>query len=324
MINNKLPNVPRKHHYVQQSYMAKWYNDNLKFSVLYLNSNRIWQKTTNEICFEEYFYKISRLTKDEIDFLLYKLFKNVPDVLKNRMIEIINLPFCDISIESSNEEIAKKVARIFHENRSEIETPVFIKSGELFIGDIEKSLDKKIWNRIFSKDKTVFTDGQSRVDVFSYICAQRWRVPKMKLILTEKISFANKVLYNGLADLSIDRLFPYFVIFQSMVEATLLANCNCNASYLSISNKSNISFVTSDNPVINVCLDFDSNNNPKRLELFWPVSPKLAVLISKKDVSRELSEDEVINYNSLIKKEAFKYVISYDDYNLNMLKCNCN
>lgn len=321
---NKIPNIPRKHHYVQQSYLSNWYNGD-KFKVLYLNSNRIWDRTTNQICFEDYFYKMSRLNRDEIDFLLNKIYaSNIildsAPILKVKMKELITLHYNDIIVESKDAEVARNVAKILSQNLEEIEDSVFKKSGELFIGDIEKSLSNDFWHKLYSKDKAFFEDEQLRVDFYSYICAQRWRTPKMKKNLQQKIIEANEYFYGGRADLSTDRLFPYFVAFQSTIEATLLGNTNkYKLSYLTVSPNSKVSFVTSDNPVINLCDEFDDNNNPIKLEWFWPISPTVAILISSDDISKELTDDEIAFYNKMVKKEAFNYVISFNNDNLKAL-----
>lgn len=72
-------------------------------------------------------------------------------------------------------------------------------------------------------------------------------------------------------------------------------------------------FLTSDNPVINLCEDFDESGCPKRYELYWALTPRLALLITENttESTKLLSDEEVDAINKKICYNATRYIISH-------------
>lgn len=163
-------------------------------------------------CFGMDYYRLIQLNDDEQ--ALFNQIYNIPAELKRIIAEIIALPFCDFIIEGKTDEIAKQVATIFAENLEEIETPVLIQGGELLMCNIESGISDKMWDRIYALDETLIVDKQEKVNFFNYISAQMWRVPKKREALSQILNNISVTLNK---DISIDRIFPYFVIFQSLV-----------------------------------------------------------------------------------------------------------
>ena len=86
-------------------------------------------------------------------------------------------------------------------------------------------------------------------------------------------------------------------------------------SLVLLNNRSAIPLITSDQPVINT-LAID-NEPPINLNLYYPVSPKVAIVFSdqieykdKKNI--ELKESDVIRYNEMIFKKSHEQVYSND------------
>ncbi len=87
-----------------------------------------------------------------------------------------------------------------------------------------------------------------------------------------------------------------------------------NHSIILLINNSGTDFITSDQPVINI----DSLSNPiTKLDFYYPVSPKLAILVFNNSANKlnnpaqELSDKEVTQYNDLMVSISSKYVYSY-------------
>ena len=306
--NNHNSNVPHKQHYVPQRYLANWL-DGTELSVLDLKGRKIRKYGTAAICFGKDFYKLTRLHKDE-QLLLNKLFQRVPDQLKAIINELIMMPFCDLLVEGKNEEITKQVAIILAENLNEIEKDVFIRGGESCMGSIESSISEEMWQRIYSLDETILNDEQSRCLFFNYVSAQMWRIPKRK----DQLSVAvNQLVDATNADISIDRVFPYFVFIQSMIDSIILSNNNSHKIvYLRAKENHTKEFLTSDNPIINICQETDSEGYIKNYDLFWPLNPETAMLITtdQNAKTRFVSDLDVFQFNTLICKQAKQYLIS--------------
>lgn len=301
-------NITHRQHYVPQRYLSNWLNGS-QFYVLDLKGKKIKKRGTNAVCFGMDYYRLIQLNDYE-KALLNQIYKHVPAKLKQVIADMMALPFCNFIVESNTYEIAKQVATIFSENFEEIEESVLIQGGELLMCDIESSISERMWERIYALDETLIDNGQEKVNFFNYISSQMWRVPKKREVLLQMIE---KISIVSNKDISIDSIFPYFVIFQSLVESVIMANsASYKVVYLKINDELKDEFITSDNPVINVCQEYDSNGRPKRYELFWPLNPKNAMLITTNKLlgTTYINCSEIKRYNSMIQQQAFQYLIA--------------
>lgn len=215
--------ITHRQHYVQQKYLRHWEDDNqLCIYEKLKDKGKIRIKGTNAICFNWDYYKLDRLTNDE-KRIFNVLYKNIPEKLKRQIEEINCLLDYGIEIESSNEEIKNTVSDIFYKHRQEIEDSVFTQFGESLLCDLEKCLSDKLWEKLLSKDETFIADKQERIDFFGYVIGQMWRVPAKRKILEEVLKRLNSE--KG-AEVSAERMFPYFVYHQSMIEACYMSYYN--------------------------------------------------------------------------------------------------
>lgn len=266
-----------KQHYVQRAYLSKWEENNQLWIYDQFDS-KIKNKGSKSICFEIDYYKLDRLSDDE-KILFEILYSKLPYGLRKNIREINNILDHDIEVESNSKKIQEFVTKIFNDNKQEIEQEVFAQAGESIFCDIEQGLSNEIWQKLLNADSTFINNEQYRLNLYSYIVGQIWRVPAKKKLLAKNL---NQIISKTNANISVDRMFPYFVYHQTMIESIGLSQCNHHKLfYLHIADDSKSEFITSDNPVINICVDFDCNGSPKEYELYWPITPKLAVIISK-------------------------------------------
>ena len=301
-------NITHKQHYVQQQYLSSWENEHQLwvYDKIY---NKSEQKGKKAICYEIDYYKLQRLTDDE-KRIFYALYKNVHPQLKNRINELNALLDNEITIESADEKIAKNVMAFFQKKRQEIENLVFAQFGESLVCDIEKGLSKDIWERLFAKDDTIIYDEQNRVNLYSYVIGQTWRVPSKRNKIEKALESLTKETN---LDISVERMFPYFVYYQSMIESAYMSYYNTHKLVYLRTKNSDIEFLTSDNPVINLCEDFDESGCPKRYEFYWALTPRLALLITENmtEGTKLLSDEEVDAVNKKICYNATRYIISH-------------
>lgn len=72
-------------------------------------------------------------------------------------------------------------------------------------------------------------------------------------------------------------------------------------------NETDIPFITSDQPVINLMANYDDNALPSTGSiLYYPISPNIAITVNdeNKDQIQYLSEEEIIYYNEAISKAS--------------------
>lgn len=148
------------------------------------------------------------------------MYKNVHPQLKNRINELNVLLDNEITIESADKKIAKNVMALFQKKRQEIEDLVFAQLGESLVCDIEKGLSKDIWERLFAENDTIIYDEQNQVNLYSYVIGQTWRVPSKKNKIEEALGSLTKETN---LDISVERMFPYFVYYQTMIESVYMS-----------------------------------------------------------------------------------------------------
>ena len=78
-----------------------------------------------------------------------------------------------------------------------------------------------------------------------------------------------------------------------------------------LNNKTNISFITGDQPVINIA-ERKKNDKIKKLIFYYPISPKIAILVSNnfhKNENVDITENnQVKQYNKSIVQESLEQI----------------
>ena len=268
------------------------------------------------MCFNYNYYELKELTSDEKKFFRL-LYKDVPTIIKDKIDEILSLHDNEYIIEASDKKTEELINKIFKENYEEIKKKVFIQCGESFMTNIEKDINNNLWDNLYKMNNDFIKDEQNRVDFFSYIIAQMWRVPKQKKLLYKIFEeIKNKIEI----DISVDNIFTYFIIFESMLKAVKLSNENKHKIvYFQVDKDSEILFITSDNPVVNICENYNNKVDSLNYEIYWPLSPNLAILITEdfNKINQCINEEKIIKYNQLIINNANEFIISYNEKSIN-------
>lgn len=68
---------------------------------------------------------------------------------------------------------------------------------------------------------------------------------------------------------------------------------NPKYKYILLSNPTDIPFLTGDQAIINLEADYTKDTIPERMTMYYPLSPKLALLITNKDAVEDLSKIEL-------------------------------
>lgn len=159
-------------------------------------------------------------------------------------------------------------------------------------------------------------------DFIHYIVIQRLRVPDSFKLFG---SFGNdktemKNVFESKYGVDVNNFMHLFIHFSSIVLTnSLIAN---KFKIILIKNKSKTPFITSDNPSVNPYASIKNGESltNNEIELYFPLSPKLAVLYSNQCIDPdfnaitneiEIIDDSKIKYwNDLIAKEATRYIFS--------------
>ena len=113
---------------------------------------------------------------------------------------------------------------------------------------------------------------------------------------------------------SIGNILAYNIIRLRKAKVTLLIN------------QSNIEFITSDQPVVNLQDELDKNNSAKYFELYLPISPTTAIIVdfeSNSDSFKEVNIQDteyVKKFNDKIIKESDIFIFSKTEEYLERIK----
>lgn len=113
-----------------------------------------------------------------------------------------------------------------------------------------------------------------------------------------------------------------FILAFNMARAISLDK---NRKIILLKNKTELNFITGDQPSFNINTDLNEEGLPKNLELYYPISPKIALLINfipKLDqfTEKEISIDDVNTYNFKLLENSDFFVFGINQNQLNIYK----
>ena len=93
-----------------------------------------------------------------------------------------------------------------------------------------------------------------------------------------------------------------------------LADALLKAQLILLINRTNVPFITSDQPIINTKADYtDLSHQPTDLIFYYPISPQIAILLNdnSEETRKELNSELVVQkYNDLIAKSSYKMLFA--------------
>lgn len=298
-MENKIINK-RRHHYVWQYYLKAFcHNADFIYCLIYGEVKSI---CTKHVAVEKDLYRLKELTKDEAKYLKL-LFQNENNPLMNKMtatfVNIFNSIFLLKSQFPQGElpkEIADKIDEAEH-NLSENLHMNIEGEGVCFIDSLR------------NEDTSFFNDEEKRAKFILFIMVQYCRTKKTKDTI-------GKVDGKGYIDF--EKAWNIIVhIIASGVGMTVYSESE-NWELLGLNNKTEIPFITSDQPVINLHATEKIEKYKKlshdEFELYYPITPKYSVVLKLKNKAylnySNLDQDTVTILNSKIKESSHIQVFS--------------
>lgn len=284
----------RRQHYIWQKYLQPWVIDNKIFS---LRNDEILHTKTDKILLMNYFYNIAELHIDDIKFAygfitrrsikpiqllhlqVYKLFY-----------QIINTRDVLLKDASNSKNVVDKLNNFEESMQSRIE-----------------NIGSKYLEMLYKFDASFYQDFNARIEFLLYLMMQLFRTKSLKDIF---ISVPHDEM-EGFVQAKLLKINGLLIHLFSINTSYSIANNDHRIIFLK--NETNTHFFTSDKPVINTFADGKRLiANDKVLELLYPLSPKLAILISQREESQiiNINESKVKNYNDIIVKNSYEYIIS--------------
>jgi len=262
----------KKQHYVWRYHLESWATDGVVYwySVKQKKGSR---GSPRSLAYGKYFYKTERLT--DVDKRYMEVFintlprKDLRDALL-RQLQLFQAPHTlQDFLQGSEIQTPARFTTLIKEK-----TEIFVKTiGEQWHEGIEARAIPLL-NMLRNKDATFWAD-QEQCRLFLYfLCHQLFRTPKMKHVYEQ---VQDSVYIDGL---DMRRLW----VIESLMFATILgANLFVEREQYKLSfinSASDTSFITSDQPVINL-----KSHGDRDVSLYFPLSPTLAMKLSKAEVA---------------------------------------
>lgn len=301
-------------HYVWEYYLASWCYNNRQLYCYRTKDENVFPVNPEKIAKEREFYKLKNITPSEAELIEQLFIKDhkTPKLRELNRKWIVNfteifrikqfLESQNIATDEINNMIDVLITNLEEEHHTNLE-----KRAIPYLEALKKGY------------LNVKENDDAFVDFLIFLSTQYFRTKKIKMnFLRSAKELGDKMGVN------VENMWN----ISSHIFATSLAfgiyeqrdNYKC---YILIC-KGNIPFITGDQPVINTLANYSSDVETDELELYYPVSPDKALLISKENFVKnpttiEISEDEVRRYNSLILAASEEQVFSNNKELLNEL-----
>ena len=291
-------------HYVWRFYLKPWTNRKNSLYCYRQKADKLFGSNVTGIAGETFFYRVERLSSTDIEYLngIINLAASpeMRDIHQNT-IRLFQMPFTmrdQFEAMSNGRPLSSKLNKLLEDAEKT--------AGEQYHTMTEQS---GMWflDRLREEDCSFFTDKEKVLDFSHYLSHQFFRTPKLKNLLAN--------MDNPFGDLDLKRVwfFQSHILADNIGASIFLSKDHYR--FLFLKNKSQIPFITTDQPVINLNTDKDKN-----LRLLYPLTPQLAVVFFEDEASPfkttiELSKDEVDCYNQLMFNRSYDQLYSNDkDY----------
>jgi hypothetical protein len=268
-------NRKKKHHYVFQSYLKPW-SDNEQ--IWCLRNGEIFSSNLEGVACERFFYRSYPLTEEEQDFVTKVMIEveGTPEPIKDVLQKFLDVYCLGHKVKGSLKPSART-------REQEEALDVLIETGaENWLAAIEDAFLPFLEQ--MREGKTEFYNDPRSAGVFIFgLCVQFTRTKQVReaaLRVTGSEIAGRKTLHlvSAVAPLMAIRLS--YSLFSDRKSFKVEV----------IENESDTPFITTDQPVINLC----GNPSPKlkppeQLEFFYPLSPERAMVFLEKNTSMQLS-----------------------------------
>jgi len=291
----------KRQHYVWRHYLKSWANEEQIWAFL-KNNKKLIRSNLMGVAQERYFYQLEVFNEEEEDFL-YKLVVH----MSHPSVKELNLDFFylytshyklneqlkDSQITGDAREILQKEIDILEKNLMEDVHAKMESSGNLLLSVIG------------SKNYHFLEDEQALYTTMLFLFFQYVRTKKMKDQVLEGLSLGNK----------------FWNVISHVMATTLCRGYSFSKdlNFTFLENSTNMRFLTCDQPVLNLLADrVDETGNTNEIELYYPLSPTLALRISFTEradnwiIARGTDEKEIHYLNKIVANEAHTYVFAED------------
>ena len=252
----------RRHHYVWREYLRAWATDE---KIWCLAGDRTINPGLMGIAQERDFYRFQALSDDDIQFIRMIIGLAIPD-LQEIHTETLNL-YLQVQRALGIAEAAKGQFEEL-DNAAMVLQCNFLENWHT--GTEQSALP--LLQALLAGDSTFYQSRTECIDFATYVAAQHLRTQKHRDIFNR--------LGSPIEPGTLRRTWPLIVLILATNTAWGLFANRRDCPIRMIHNRTKERFLTSDQPVLNTHADaVPEDKPPLESALFYPLSPKLAILI---------------------------------------------
>lgn len=314
VIMNKSLQVKKNHHHVWANYMKQWSPDSDRKRVYFttkVNRNIRFDSIRN-IAVERAFYRVQPLTSEHVKLIKawsLKSPKELHELHMSYLKEYMRMQFLESLYKEIGEanELADQMLEAFKNNS--VENLHSAHEGE--VQDILISL--------VNRNISILKEGNNMAFFMGFMGQQIARTKNFRDLMAE--------IYSGILDSSkkeqasyISKLIQecwWFISYMlGMNIGQSLYSCKDDDNHCLLINNTDKSFITSDQPIINVHQALNNEITPPKdheCDFYYPISPNIAYMINKSNRfpsgEVQVSADFVDEVNVKIAKRANFHII---------------
>ena len=299
--------IKKKQHYVWKKYLSAWSKDS-QISTLLKLRNKIIHTALDRVGQERFFYALEEFTEEEENNLKDMIIRWSSD----NVLEI-NMEFYHTFTSYSKIKRALKNKDVGNFDMVNLDHSLSLlrsNTVENIHSRLENLGEKLISIRKF-EDLRFLEDQDELFNGMLYVSFQYLRTKNMSETVKPVIP-----KFSYLSDKFIN-IFPFIYAPALAYSLTFVKE----VKFIFYDNQTEIDFITSDQPLINVKGHILRDNGVAQMDLYYPLSPKIAILIHYQEQREKyqhllIEKEQIIAYNQQMFNSARDFIFAHNSAQL--------
>lgn len=314
------------HHHTPRQYLLAWADADER--IAWLGYGKVSRSRLTVVGGENDFYRLKELTVPDVDCL--KLFiDGLPKHGRdghNRFLQMYLLPMrlralLEQRIAEQQQRVAERGASTSDMGDAAIAQARHTLAVAIanFNEDYHASIERRFWpflELMKQRDFSFYEDPERAIDFIYGLFVQYFRTKAVK----ERALQKDNVLFDDM-----ERVWDVLSHILAAEAGRSFFVDRRNFQIVVLDNDTQVPFITSDQPIINMLTDGKSFDVPKKMELYYPLSPTQAMLYLEKATpigkfNNPVSIDDAHRYNRMMLDHSALRVFSSSEEYLMLLK----